>query len=161
VADTKIRLATMDDYEAICRLYRQADQHHVDLLPQVFQAFPGPARSRELVSQFVGQDGAACIVAEADGKVVGLVSVKKAATPPYPMFRPREHALVEVLVVDEAHRHTGVGSLLLDAAKQWARARGLRSLQTNVWAANRVAKRLYARHGFKTITERIEFSFEP
>jgi ribosomal protein S18 acetylase RimI-like enzyme len=161
MVDIKIRPATMDDYEPLCRLYRQADQVHVDLLPEVLQAFAGPARSREFVSQFVGQDDAACLVAEVDGEIVGMLTVKKAAAPPYPMFRPREHALVEILVVDEAHRHRGVGGALLDAAKQWARARGLKSLQTNVWAANTVAKRFYARHGFRTIAERIELTLEP
>ncbi len=151
-----IRMATMDDYDAICHLTEQVDQLHTDLIPAVFQPFSGPARSQERIAHFVEGSNADIIVASLDDNILGYLNIQKAAHPPYPMFRTHEFAQVENLVVDAGHRQQGVGIILLAAAKEWSRDRGLRFIQTNVWSANRHAREFYGKHGFETITERIE-----
>ena len=55
---------------------------------------------------------------------------------------------IEALAVAEEHRGRGIGSLLLDDAEQWARARGRRRLALHVLANNTGARRLYERVGF-------------
>jgi GNAT superfamily N-acetyltransferase len=160
MSEVTIRYATMDDYEDLCRLFAQVDKYHVELVPEIFQEFPGPARSRERLSHFVDNENAEAIVAQDEGKIVGLLTLEKSDYPSYPMFKRREHAMIHTLVVDEARRRQGIGGLLLDAAAGWARDRGVRFIQTNVWRANADAREFYSKHGFQTLTERIEMEIE-
>ncbi|MDI3317776.1 MAG: GNAT family N-acetyltransferase [Bacillota bacterium] len=61
--------------------------------------------------------------------------------------RPGEHYLSNI-AVSPAARGQGVGSLLLAALEQEARAAGSRALVLDVETANHGAIRLYRRHGF-------------
>ncbi len=150
----------MDDYDAICDLFRQADLHHLALLPAVFQAFSGPPRPRERFRHFVEDEDADVIVAEIEGRIVGFTNLEKAAHPSYPMFKHHEYVLMHNIVVDTHCRKQGVGSILMDATRRWARAHGLTFIQTTVWSANTTAKQFYAKHGFKTLSERIELPLD-
>lgn len=40
------RIATLNDYDVICRLLQQGDNYHADLLPEFFRIFDGPTRPR-------------------------------------------------------------------------------------------------------------------
>ena len=156
--ETTIRLGTMNDYEAICRLTEQVDLLHVEILPDIFQTFSGPVRSRERVAYFVEQDDAEILVADRHGDLIGYLNLEKEAHPPYPMFKPYEFVMIHNLVVDATHRGEGVGSLLLDAAKHWAREHGLHSIQANVYSANEKAEHFYAKHDFQSLSTRIELN---
>ena len=62
--------------------------------------------------------------------------------------------------MDLDHRQKGIGGLLLDSAKQWARDHGLTFMQVNVWSKNQLAKTFYAKKGFKPITEKFEINLD-
>ena len=60
---------------------------------------------------------------------------------------------VEFLAVDEAHRGQGIGSKLLQALEDRARARDATQLAIDVARRNKGAQRLYKRIGFTTIRQ--------
>lgn len=155
------RIATMDDYEAICRLLAQADRHHAEILPDVFQTFTGPIRPRALVAEFIEAEDADYLLAEIEGEPVGLLNLRKQARPSYPMFRSHEFAMIHNMVVDEAHRRRGIGTALLEEAKRWTRDRGLTAVQLGVWAGNAPAVSFYRKHGFRVLTQRMELRLDP
>ena len=152
----KIRTATMDDYDNLCKLFTQGDKLHADLVPEVFQEFPGPPRPRDLLQHFIDNDDADIIVVEHEDEIVGLLSLEMTDYPSYPLFRRRPYVMIHSLVVEETQRRLGVGSSLLQAAQDWARRRGVRYLQANVWSANTIALDFYTRHAFDTLTQKIE-----
>ena len=154
------RLATMDDYDAICRLLAQGDRLHADILPDVFQAFPGLARPRDVVAEYVEGKDKDYFLADLDGEVVGCMNIARQVAPGYPMYRRREYAVIENVVVDERHRRQGVGTTLLEEAKRWARDRGLTTIQLGVWAANGPAVAFYAKHGFRVLTQKMELRLD-
>jgi ribosomal protein S18 acetylase RimI-like enzyme len=156
MAEIETRVATMEDYSEICRLYRQLDEYHADILPNVFQRFPDPPRPREVVARSIEQDRADYILAIADGRIVGCLNLNVSSHPPYPMFRGREFALVENMIVDAEYRGKGIGASLLEEAKAWAQERGLRFIQTTVWSANERARAFYVNQGFVPVTEKLE-----
>lgn len=55
------------------------------------------------------------------------------------------------LVVDAAHRSSGVGAALLAAAEAWAAERGLASVQVYSRVERERAHRFYERHGYRLV----------
>ena len=53
------------------------------------------------------------------------------------------------MVVDSAHRSRGVGTQLMTAAEEWARARGFGLMRVRSNAARKDAHRFYERAGFQ------------
>ena len=85
------------------------------------------------------------LVAELDGRLAGYIRIK-----PVTPLRENAHVLGIVgLAVAPDDRRRGVGSALLAAAEQLARARGARKLSLRVLSTNEAAMCLYERHGFQ------------
>lgn len=156
MSDATVRKATLDDVDAIQRLFRQLDRHHVDLFPDVFQPVDGDARPSEVVAQSITDEDTDYLVAERDGEIVGFLSVAKRSHPPVPMFRPHDFAMVENAVVDRTHRGQGIGTAMFGAAIAWAREKGLAFIQTGVWTENHRARSFYINMGFRPMTEKLE-----
>jgi ribosomal protein S18 acetylase RimI-like enzyme len=97
------------------------------------------------------------LVAELDGRLAGYIRIK-----PVTPLRENAHVLGIVgLAVAPDDRRRGVGSALLAAAEQHARARGARKLSLRVLGTNETAMRLYEQHGFQREgTLRDEFRIE-
>ena len=60
---------------------------------------------------------------------------------------PRGHVIS--MWVDPAYRHAGVGGLLIDALRKWAKSIGLRELTLMVTSVNEGAIEFYRRMGFR------------
>ena len=100
-----------------------------------------PGRAASTLSEVIAAEYAEVLVAEADGQVVGLCTVYLDIR----SVRFGSRAWVEDLSVDPGHRSRGVGKALLDAAKDWARARGATHLALNSGVARTDAHRFYER----------------
>ena len=86
---------------------------------------------------------AAVFVAEAEGEVVGRLSVGRDP-------HPASHHVADLgLMVAQSHRRLGVGRALLEAAVSWARSRGVSKLELHVFPHNEGAIALYDRFGFE------------
>jgi GNAT superfamily N-acetyltransferase len=65
-------------------------------------------------------------------------------------------ALVDNLHVLPPRKGAGIGAALLEAAGNWARARGQRQMHLWVYAGNHAAQRFYAWHGWREAERRAE-----
>jgi ribosomal protein S18 acetylase RimI-like enzyme len=155
-----IRQATTKDIPAIQHLNRQLDEHHVRLLPDIFQSVAGNARPDSLIAEWIGDPDADYLLAEVEGEIVGFVNVRKSSHPDYPVFRPRHFAQIGDAVVDGPKRGKGIGKELFEAATRWARERGVRFLQVTVWHENAGARAFYLEQGFRPMTMRMELDIE-
>jgi ribosomal protein S18 acetylase RimI-like enzyme len=88
------------------------------------------------------------LVAEAEGSVVGFVTIWTRYRSSEPDDDPRDHGFVSDLVVLLEHRGRGFGRSLLRAAEARAREAGARELRLSVKAANAGARALYSAEGF-------------
>ncbi len=86
---------------------------------------------------------AAVFVAEADGRVVGRLSVARDQHP------ASSHVADLGLMVAADRRGRGIGRALLVAAVDWAREAGVTKLELHVFPWNEPAIRLYERFGFE------------
>lgn len=153
-----IRVARHEDFPALCGLYDQVDSFHRESLPHIFRDTPDPPRSREFIQGLMDGEESEILVAEGPGgALLGCVEVVDFAPPARPMTQPRRYAVVEELVVDAAQRGQGLGRLLMDAAHEWARGRGLKSVQLHVWEFNSGARGFYEELGYETLSRRLRY----
>lgn len=82
---------------------------------------------------------------EDDGETVGLISLRIMSD----LFHGGTTALVQELVVDEAHRGSGVGGTLLDVAVDLAFEQGCLEVSVTTGEENETAQSLYRSRGFE------------
>jgi ribosomal protein S18 acetylase RimI-like enzyme len=89
------------------------------------------------------------IVAESNGKIVGFLlgSIEKRP----PCFTTLCQAYVDTVAVVENCRNQGIGSKMMNAFAEWAKAKGMPFIMLNVAAENSPAIHLYQRLGYKTM----------
>lgn len=100
-------------------------------------------------------------VAMRDGRVVGAFVMDAGQRPEYAEIAwacqasPDEVRVMHVLAVHSSARGVGVGRFLLNAAKDYCRSRGIRSLRLDALSCNAPACALYRSEGFSTVESRI------
>ena len=104
---------------------------------------PSVADERRYLRSLRGYAGAAVLVADVDGRVVARLSIARDTHPAC------AHVADLGLMVAREERRRGVGTQLLEAAVDWARARGVRKLELHVFPHNEGALALYRRFGFE------------
>jgi GNAT superfamily N-acetyltransferase len=107
---------------------------------------PAPERQRRGLSRLL-EAPARCgvLVAEVEGRVLGMITIQLLVS----TAEGGDSGLVEDLVVDAAHRGAGLGRRLLDAAVEWARARGAARVQLLADRENAPALGFYDRLGWR------------
>jgi ribosomal protein S18 acetylase RimI-like enzyme len=150
-----VRLATQDDYEALCAVVAETDRFHADLVPHRFRRVEGAARSLDWLAGLVGSPDGLLLVAQGGAGLVGFLEGRVQESPEPPIHRPRRWLTIDGVGVLEGHRRAGVGRALMEAAHAWARARGLDEVELSVHAANREALAFYERLGYATAVHRL------
>ena len=102
-----------------------------------------PADERRYIRAIRRYPHAAVFVAEDEGAIVGRLSI---ARDQHPASR---HVADLGLIVAATHRRRGIGTALLNAAVEWARASDVLKLELHVFPWNEGAIVLYERFGFE------------
>lgn len=112
-----IRFAGLGDLPGVLSLYRQL-YPELDIAPT--------DRVRDAWATTLATPGRLVLVAESAAELVGTADL---TVLPNTAHRGDPYLLVENVVVDQAHRRSGIGALLLDAARAHGRAAGCYKLQ--------------------------------
>lgn len=112
---------------------------------RVFYGQPAsPDSDREFLERRIANDESVVIVAERDGRAVGFTQL-------YPTFSSvslKPDWILNDLYVAEGARQLGVAVALLEAARQFGRRTGARSLMLETTPENEPAQRLYEKLGW-------------
>ena len=92
----------------------------------------------------VGAGRAALFVAVADGNVAGWVHAYRCE-----LLESEGEAEIGGLVVDEAHRHAGLGGALMDRAEAWAAGAGCRAVRLRSNVIREAAHAFYEARGYR------------
>jgi RimJ/RimL family protein N-acetyltransferase len=131
MAEFTLRPARPEDAEAMARLFAAVAEERDRIGSE-------PPVDLEERAAFFARTVDGSVVAEAGGRIVGLVNVE--AT---------RHGFGELgILLDESWRGRGVGSALMRAAVDWSRSRGLHKLCLEVFPTNTAAIALYRKNGF-------------
>jgi GNAT superfamily N-acetyltransferase len=132
-----LRLAQPDDAAAVAALFGQLG----------YQSTADEARSR-LIER--GGDTVRALVAELEGKVVGIIVVNLIA----PLHVAGRWALVSALVTDDAARGAGIGAALLAEAERFAREQGCSRVELSSSERRTRAHAFYRQNGFEEVRKR-------
>jgi len=105
---------------------------------------PGISYSQEELAAFIGQRESQAWIAEEAGEIVGFLIAHR---------EPRRMLHIITIDVLPAWRRRGVGSLLMDAAEQWACDKGLRMIGLETAQDNLPAQKFYVARGYSKIDE--------
>ncbi len=113
-----------------------------DLIVQLGYPDATPVTARRRLLQILDRADHAVFVAE-DESVHGVIHICITETLEH---EPRGE--IRTLVIDDAHRGTGIGAELVEAAEEWARQRGLARVRVRSNIKRERARRFYERLGY-------------
>ena len=122
----EIRLATLNDIEPMCRLYHEFWQYNADLQPIYYKV---GNESGGYPKNTIISEKSDIFIAVENNTIVGFIHIKEAQTPPFDAFVKHNYAEIIDFITTAAYRKKGIGSNLMDAAKQWAKERNLDSTE--------------------------------
>ena len=121
-----------------------ADAPHIaDLSTQLGYPSTAMETAERLAMLEERTDQHAALVADDDGRAVGWAHVELVTS-----LLSGLKANIGGLVIDEAHRSSGIGAALLGAAEAWARERGADTMVVRSRVTRERAHRFYEREGY-------------
>jgi GNAT superfamily N-acetyltransferase len=133
-----VTVATEAQIPALCGLLRELFSLETEFTPDA------DAQYRGLANIIAHPQTGTILVAHEDETLVGMVNVLYTES----TALGARVALIEDMIVTEAARGKGIGTMLMQAAFQAARAEGCKRITLLTDAHNTPALRFYARHGF-------------
>jgi ribosomal protein S18 acetylase RimI-like enzyme len=150
-----IRKAFAEDYDFLCTLFDEVDALHRAKLPHIFKKTDGPVREREYYLGLISDENIGLFVAELDGNVVGFVHVIITDAPDIPIFVPRRYAVVDSIIVKSGYKNLGIGRSLMKVMQEWSKAKGVTSIELNVYEFNSNAIFFYNKCGYEAFSRRM------
>jgi len=139
-----IRKAAVGDIDSINRLFYELDTGAIDMQPEHFQR---GSRSFEYLSGLIEDEKSDFLLVVIDDEVIGFSLLFTKETANISLLVPCKYAYIQDFVIVENQRNKGIGTILMDESKRWARERHMDYLRLSVIPANKDAQRFYARHG--------------
>lgn len=146
----RIRQARPGDGDDMARGWVDAGKLYASFDPEAFQV-PAATGLGAWFEEFLTaphSEAEVTFVAEIEGRVVGFVEAS--FQPPFEtasrqILRELVHPrlVVGALVVEEAFRHQGVGTLLMDAAETWGRDNGAVTASVETYFASPISMPFY------------------
>ncbi len=137
-------------------LIRQADRTHIpdiarlfDLYRQFYECEPDIELATKYISERINQNESTIFFAESDGKYLGFVQM-------YPSFCSVEAVSIFILYdlyVDGSARDLGVGTLLMEKAKEYAKGQGASRIDLMTAFSNKAGQHVYEKLGYKKTNE--------
>ena len=96
------------------------------------------------------------VVAELNGKICGFAVLNHISKPENPFMFERDFLDIDEFGVDEACRRKGAASAMVRFIRDYARKKGFRRVELNMWEFNRGALAFYEAAGFTTYRRYME-----
>ena len=145
----EIRLATLNDIEALRPLLTEFFAYNAGLQPMYCRA---DNESGEYPKNIIESGNSDFLVAVKNEAIVGFIHINQMKTPPFGSIAPHHYAEIMAFMVTAPHREQGIGSKLMDAAKQWSNARNLDYIELAALTNAKEALRFYEQKDFVTVS---------
>ena len=143
-----VRVAVMEDADAIANLTAEVQQLHNEALPDIFKTPSGRLFSREKLASLLQDANSTVAVAESNGDVIGHVYgvIMQRAENDFKIAD--KYMYIQQIGVRKHFRRQGVGRALIAFVEGRAVASGVTGLQLDYWAFNTRARSFFESCGF-------------
>ena len=148
-----IRQATRDDVGGILSLWDEMMQYHAALDARFRPAPDGEKHWAKILRDWLRDDDACVLVADAEGQLVGYIIGMMRENPP--VLLPPTYGLVSDICVDPAWRQQGIGRRLFEALKDWLKEEELFTIQLNVAHFSSVSQAFWRAMGCEDFMDRL------
>lgn len=151
-----VRPAETRDLDALCLLYGEFHEFHARNLPDRLVSLGDPeahdsSALRAAITEIMQGRDSIIYVAEIGGECVGLAEVHLRRDQPDPARVSCTYGHLQSLMVREAHRRSGLGTRLVEAAHRWVRSSGGTEMRTDLWEFAEGPLRFYEKVGYATM----------
>jgi ribosomal protein S18 acetylase RimI-like enzyme len=138
-----VREITPDDAAAYWQLRQQIDCETEFLRFEADNYLRTTQHVRGRIELMLASDNQTIFLAENGGQLIGFLWAGGG------LYRHNRQRVNIILGVRQAYQRQGIGTRLLDACEEWARAQGLQRLELSVMTHNFPALALYTQRGFQ------------
>lgn len=150
-----VRQATADDVKGILSLWNELMDYHAAVDARFQPAPGGEEHWIEILLDWLRDEDACVLVAEAEGQLVGYIIGMVRENPP--VLLPSNYGMVSDICVDPAWRQRGIGRRLFEALKAWFMEKELPSIQLSVAHHNSVSQAFWRAMGGQDYMDRLWF----
>ena len=143
-----VRVAVMEDADAIASLTAEVQQLHKEALPEVFKAPSNRLFSREKLATLLHDANSTLAVAESNREVIGHVYGVIMQRAENDFKAADKYMYIQQIGVCKNFRRQGVGRALIAFIEGRAMASAVTRLQLDYWAFNTRAQNFFASCGF-------------
>ncbi len=147
-----VRKAEARDIEVLADYVARLKQVNEELDPMYITREDLEETAREYIEKSLEDPNTVLLVAEKNGKVVGMV---RATILDRVFYEPRLEGLVTDIYIHPSHRRRNIAGLLLEKLAETLRERGVELLAAEYPPGNRIAERFFEKHGFKPLLVRV------
>ncbi|HYF81953.1 MAG TPA: GNAT family N-acetyltransferase [Clostridia bacterium] len=151
--EIKIREAIIDDYEDLCKIYAELDEHHRLNHPELFIKPDDYARAKEYISEIIDDINKALFVAELGSEIIGFAECYILKSSSFPVIKKREWIQLDNIAVRRNYQNCHIGSLLLQKVVEWAKFKEIDRVELKVYSFNKNAIEFYSGKGFKELNK--------
>ena len=150
-----VRFAKESELDRVNELRKQVNDIHVEGKPDVFK--PGFGQElRDFVKVIWNDPEQEIVVAEDDGVICGFAVLHHINKAENPFMKERDFIDIDEFCVDKDHRRKGAASEMVSFIKKFAREKGFKRIELNMWEFNQNALAFYEAAGFKTFRRYME-----
>ena len=150
-----VRFAREEELPRVNELRRQVNELHVSGKPDVFK--PGfPQSLQDYIFKIWNDPEQEIVVSERDGVLRGFAILHHIVKPESPFSFEKDFLDIDEFGVDAAFRRQGVGTEMVAFIREYAKEKGFRRLELNMWEFNQDALAFYEAAGFSTYRRYME-----
>ena len=122
----EIKIATLNDIEALCPLIIEFFAYNAQLSP--VYSFAAIERG-DYPKMIIESENSDFLIAIRDDDIIGFIHINQMKTPPYDAIVQYDYAEIMAFMVRVQSRVQGVGTLLIESAKEWSKKRNLKYIE--------------------------------
>jgi ribosomal protein S18 acetylase RimI-like enzyme len=139
-----IRIANVNDINAIINLFYELDTGAINSQPEHFQR---GERTNEYLSEIINNEKSDFLVVELSSEIIGFSLLYEKKVKSLSLLVPCKYTYIQDFVIKEEYRNQGFGAKLMNESKKWATKHNSEYLRLSVLPNNKNAQRFYASHG--------------
>ena len=154
----EIRIAKVDDIENVFLLEEQLFSLYCKARPDWIDRNKRP-HNYEYLKKCIENDGK-IFIAEDRNKIIGYCITFLDDINNHHYYVDMKNLYIESFYIYENYRRKGIGRMLFEEVKKYAKEQNCKNIELEVWEFNESAKKFYENLGMKRRTYQLEYNIE-